>query len=113
MVPNVTVQQLIFTARIITVALMPTRTMVPFPKNEPAAQGPLCPGGHIPVKKQNLTQLCSNLRSYLNLQQELRLFFEGALAPAAPFLLFRLKREGFSCCLAWVDKNGLYIEAKS
>jgi hypothetical protein len=36
----------------------------------------------------------------------------GALAPAAPFVLFRLKRWGYSGCRVSADQNGLRIEVR-
>ena len=41
----------------------------------------------------------------------LALFFPGCRAPAAPFLLFRLKREGFSNCTAAAGADGLRLNA--
>lgn len=45
----------------------------------------------------------------LNSQGELRLFFPGCLAIAAPFVLFRLKREGFSRCSVQASSEGLQV----
>ncbi|HEY6838674.1 MAG TPA: hypothetical protein VI389_08030 [Geobacteraceae bacterium] len=41
----------------------------------------------------------------------LSLFFPGCRAPAAPFLLFRLKRSGFSGCRAVTTPAGLTLTA--
>jgi len=49
---------------------------------------------------------------YLDGAGELRLFFPDCLAAAAPFILFRLKREGFSRCRAHASERGLLVEAR-
>lgn len=41
----------------------------------------------------------------------LELHFEGALFPAAPFLLYRLKSAGFSDCKAIVTPQGILLTA--
>jgi hypothetical protein len=38
-------------------------------------------------------------------------FYPGCRAPAAVFVLFRLKRQGFSNCVATATTEGLLIEA--
>lgn len=45
-----------------------------------------------------------------NRRGELRLFFPYCLAIAAPALLFRLKREGFSACTVRAAKRGLLVQ---
>ena len=42
---------------------------------------------------------------------KLALYFPGCAALAAPFLLFRLKREGFSGCRVTVTGDGLLVDA--
>jgi hypothetical protein len=49
---------------------------------------------------------------FLDSRGELRLFFPDSLALAAPFLLFRLKREGFSRCLVQASHRGLYVQGR-
>ncbi len=49
---------------------------------------------------------------FLDERGELRLFFAEVRAIAAPCLLFRLKREGFSRCSVTVKKRGLLVEAR-
>jgi len=39
------------------------------------------------------------------------LFFPGALPLVAPFLLFRLKRQGFSTCRAVAGRDGILLTA--
>ena len=43
---------------------------------------------------------------------ELSLFVPGAFSLAAPFVLFRLKRWGFSGCRVLADQEGLRIKAR-
>ena len=42
---------------------------------------------------------------------EMRLFFSRVMAIAAPFILFRLKRSGFSGCRVTVTDGGLMVTA--
>jgi hypothetical protein len=49
---------------------------------------------------------------FLDGRGELLLFFADCLAPAAPFILFRLKREGFSRCSVEVTKRGLLVRGR-
>lgn len=68
--------------------------------------------GFTDCTKTELSNL-GNLRIALNQEQRLRLFFSGCRFPAAPFLLFRLKRQGFSNCQVSVTREGLYLSAES
>ena len=49
---------------------------------------------------------------FLDERGDLRLFFAEVRAVAAPCLLFRLKREGFSRCSVTAEKRGLLVEAR-
>lgn len=49
---------------------------------------------------------------FLDCRGELRLFFDGCFAAAAPFILFRLKREGFSRCTVQASRRGLLVEGR-
>jgi len=49
---------------------------------------------------------------HLSSQGELRLFFPDCLAVAAPLVLFRLKREGFSRCSVKVSDQGLLVRGR-
>jgi hypothetical protein len=49
---------------------------------------------------------------HLNSEGELRLFFPDCLAVAAPLVLFRLKREGFSRCSVKVSAQGLLVRGR-
>jgi hypothetical protein len=53
----------------------------------------------------------SDLSRLLRPDNRLELLFEGALSPAAPFLLFRLKSSGFSACRAIATKEGIFLTA--
>ncbi len=83
-------------------------------------------GGHEPplgdgavlAKADYVTVRTCDVRAYLtdldravNRQGELKLFFPDCLAAAAPFLLFRLKRRGFSDCRALMTTEGLLLTA--
>ena len=48
----------------------------------------------------------------LDSRGELRLFFPRCLAIAAPVLLFRLKREGFSRCSVEASRQGLLVRGR-
>ncbi|HEX2769317.1 MAG TPA: hypothetical protein VHN12_08515 [Geobacteraceae bacterium] len=61
---------------------------------------------------------CDNVRFYLadlnraiNRQGELRMLVPGCFAMAAPLLLFRLKRNGFSNCTALLTSEGVFLSA--
>ena len=57
-------------------------------------------------------QIRGGMNRLLNSRGELRLFFPGCLAIAAPVLLFRLKREGFSNCTVESSKRGLLVRGR-
>lgn len=54
----------------------------------------------------------SDLERLVDDQGELSLFFPGCFALVAPFLLFRLKREGFSRCRVFTQNGGLVLRAR-
>jgi hypothetical protein len=80
-----------------------------FPKKRHDAQTGLIAGtpmpGHIPRYLANLSQL-------IGTDGKLELFIPGCAPLAAPFLLFRLKREGYSSCRATASSDGLLITAR-
>ena len=57
-------------------------------------------------------QICGGMDRLLDGKGELRLFFPGCLAIAAPLLLFRLKREGFSRCSVEASDQGLWVRGR-
>lgn len=54
----------------------------------------------------------ADLDAVLRPDGSLDLLFRSALAPAAPFLLFRLKRTGFSACMATATPEGIRLTAR-
>lgn len=54
----------------------------------------------------------SGLDRLVDDQRELSLYFPDCLPLVAPFLLFRLKREGFSRCRVFTQNGGLVLKAR-
>ena len=54
-------------------------------------------------------QVWGGVGRLLDSRGELRMFFPHCLAVAAPVLLFRLKREGFSRCSVEASPEGLLV----
>jgi hypothetical protein len=69
------------------------------------------PPGYIVVAVRDVSYYLADFDRAVGRQGELALFFPGCLAVAAPFLLFRLKRTGFSNCSAASTKDGLLLTA--
>lgn len=57
-------------------------------------------------------QIRGGLERFLDKEGELRLFFPDCQALAAPFILFRMKREGFSRCSVLASKDGLQVRGR-
>jgi hypothetical protein len=57
-------------------------------------------------------QIRGGMGRLLDGQGELRLFFPECLGIAAPVLLFRLKREGFSRCVVEATNRGLFLRGR-
>jgi hypothetical protein len=57
-------------------------------------------------------QIRGGMNRFLDGRGELHLFFPDCLAIAAPFVLFRLKREGFSGCYVRSADAGLYVQGR-
>ena len=70
------------------------------------------PSGYTHVPPENVRLYLAGLVSTVNPYYECALFFPNCLAPAAPFLLFRLKRQGFSNCRISVTTGGLALYAQ-
>lgn len=83
------------------------------PLAKPAA-GPLPPPGDgtTSLVPESFAAALANLDATLRPDGSLDLLFNGALAPAAPFLLFRLKRHGYSACRAAVTLQGIRLTAR-
>ena len=67
--------------------------------------------GYILVAIRDVSFYFADFNRAIGQRGELALFFPGCLAVAAPFLLFRLKRTGFSNCSAVATKEGLLLTA--
>jgi hypothetical protein len=67
--------------------------------------------GYILVADRDVSFYLADFNRAIGRQGELALFFPGCLVVAAPFLLFRLKRTGFSNCRALATKEGLLLTA--
>ena len=97
-----------FSLLIVRHALFPGRRL-------PGTHTPVPPGNRPsslrPVSAEELSWLLANLHGALDDAGNLSLLFPGALPLAAPFLLFRLKRQGFSACRVTANRNGLILTA--
>jgi hypothetical protein len=69
------------------------------------------PSGYTPVPPEAIPLYLAGLNSAVGSDGNLALFFPGCSAVAAPFLLFRLKREGYSGCRAIATDDGLLVDA--
>lgn len=81
----------------------------------PSRPGKLPPGGAewpLTVSPEEIPLYLADLGRAVGKGGRLALFFPGCRAPAAPFILFRLKREGFSDCRAIATPDGLLAEAR-
>ena len=65
----------------------------------------------IPVPRRLIPAYLGQLDQAVDDKGKLALFFPDCAALAAPFLLFRLKREGFSACRATAAPDGLLVSA--
>lgn len=88
------------TLQLAFLALLPSRGGAP----EPGVSGE--------VRECEPLQIRGGMGRFLDEGGELRLFFPECLAPAAPFLLFRLKREGFSRCSVEATERGLLLRGR-
>jgi len=84
---------------------------------EPAGRGQSAAGGPArarsgpgEVERCEPEDIRGGMAHLANSRGELRLLFPGCLAIAAPALLFRLKREGFSRCTVAASKEGLLVQ---
>lgn len=65
--------------------------------------------GEMVVSVDNVRFYLADIKRALNPQGELKLLFPGCFVLAAPLILFRLKREGFSDCRALMTEEGLLL----
>ncbi|MBJ6726044.1 hypothetical protein [Geomesophilobacter sediminis] len=63
------------------------------------------------VRRAGPRDLAGGVDRFVDASGELRLLFPGVLPVAAPFILFRLKREGFSRCRAEATRDGILVTA--
>ncbi|MBU5611720.1 hypothetical protein [Geomonas azotofigens] len=73
------------------------------------APQPVEPGG---VRECEPADIRGGMGLYLDAAGELRLFIPNCRGLAAPVVLFRLKREGFSRCSVRMVEGGLLIQAR-
>ena len=66
---------------------------------------------HVVASNEAIRYYLSDMCKWIDRQGELRLLFPGCHVLAAPFLLYRLKRSGFSDCRALMTGEGLLITA--
>ena len=78
----------------------------------PSEGGGADPAGAGAVRRCEPRQIRGGMGRFLDSAGELRLFFPDCLALAAPFILFRLKREGFSRCSVEVSERGLLVRGR-
>jgi hypothetical protein len=97
--------QLIFSA------LFPSRTDGKNRKNRPAILSPHYPGCYLTVLPEDLHSFFSDPGDAYDLHKTITIFIPDVLPLTAPFLLFYLKRNGFSGCRAEVANGGLIVHA--
>jgi hypothetical protein len=76
-----------------------------------AGEKSLSQPSHIASTKEEIRFFLGDLNRGVDRQGELKLLFSGCLPFAAPFLLFRLKRIGFSNCRVLMTGEGLLLRA--
>jgi len=69
------------------------------------------PTGYLPVPPEDIPLYLADLGRAVGNDGKLALFFPECAALAAPFLLFRLKRTGFSACRVTATDEGLLVDA--
>jgi hypothetical protein len=79
-------------------------------KGAPSFTPPLN-GSRTCVPPERVAAALSDINSLLRPDGTLELHFDGALFPAGPFLLYRLKSCGFSGCRAVVTEQGILLTA--
>src|SRR6266571_5505500 len=104
-------RRLHISGRVILYALFPPQNAHGRPDLSAAIAASSLPAGLAPIAVGEIPLCLADFSRYLNQQGELGLFFQDCLPLAAPFLLFRLKRTGFSRCRAWSAPGGLALSA--
>jgi hypothetical protein len=72
--------------------------------DQPALQTP-----HVALTREDISCYLRDFNRTADRQGEIKILFHGCLAFAAPALLFRLKRSGFSNCRVIMTKEGLLL----
>lgn len=99
--------RLAITVRLIGWALFPPRQE----RDGGPTPTPFEPEEEIVAQESDLRFYVADFNRAVNRRGGVALLFPGCLAPAAPFLLFRLKRSGFSDCRAVITPEGLHLSA--
>jgi len=103
--------RLYLSALVISRALLPPEPEGGSPSGTTGPQHLALPPGYILVAGRDVSYYLADFGRAVDRPGALTLFFPGCLAVAAPFLLFRLKRTGFSNCSAVTTKDGLLLTA--
>lgn len=78
----------------------------------PSTGGAAQPTAAGEVRECEPEEIRGGMGRFLDRSGELRLFIRRCRPIAAPFLLFRLKREGFSRCSVEAGAEGLLVRAR-
>jgi len=83
----------------------------------PVKQGDICfttpeEGRAAHISPEEFSAVLAEISSLLRPDGTFELHFDDALAPAAPFLLYRFKSCGFSGCRAVVTPNGILLAGR-
>lgn len=98
------------TIRLVSWALFPSRKKGDSCEPPRAVNSCTAPG-RMEVACGLVRHVCASFSSAVDEQGRLEIHFSGCYYPAAFFLMFRLKREGFSRCRAWRDGDGITLTA--
>lgn len=93
-------------------ALWPRTKTGGAPAGNAAHHSSSAPPGFTPVAPAAIPLILADPGQAVNERGELALFFPGCPSLAGPFLLFRLKRLGFSRCRVHALPNGLTLSAR-
>jgi hypothetical protein len=85
--------------------------LIPGPAPEHGSNQP-ADGSVTHIPPQGFAAQLRTLDSILSADGRLELIFVGTLAPAAPFLLYHLKRNGFSDSQAVITPEGIKLTAR-
>lgn len=93
-------------------ALWPRAQRGGAPARNAAPHYPSAPTGFTPVAPADIPLILADPARAVSDRGNLALFFPGCPSLAGPFLLFRLKRLGFSRCRVHALANGLTLSAR-